>query len=53
MSNTTQNQTKVAANQSQGQQVISDVHARTIDEIRTLGMDPNTIMKIQADDVAE
>ena len=49
MSNRTQNQPKVAANQSQGQQVISDVQARTIDEIRNRGMDPETLQKIQHD----
>ena len=49
MSNRTKNQPKVAANQSQGQQVISDVQARTIDEIRNQGMDPETLQKIQHD----
>jgi hypothetical protein len=45
------NQPKVAANQSQGQQII-DVQSRTIEEIRKHELDPNTLQKIH-DDKAE
>jgi hypothetical protein len=44
-------QPKMAANQSQGQQII-DVQSRTIEEIRKHGLDPNTLQKIH-DDKAE
>ena len=43
------NQPKVAANQSQGQQQITDVQTRTIDQIRKQGLDPSVIQKIHED----
>jgi predicted GNAT family acetyltransferase len=46
------NQPKVAANQSQGQQQITDAQTRTIDQIRKQGLDPSVIQKIH-DDKAE
>jgi hypothetical protein len=42
------NQPKVAANQSQGQQIV-DVQPRTIEEIRKQGLEPSVIEKIQHD----
>ena len=46
MSNTTQ-PTKGQVNQNQGQ--IVDVQARTIEQIRTQGLDPSILEKIHAD----
>jgi len=43
-----QQSTKVAANQSQGQQGITDVQTKTTDEIRKQGMDPSTLQKIRS-----
>jgi predicted GNAT family acetyltransferase len=43
------NQPKVAANQSQGQQVISNVETLTIDQIRKQGLAPEVLEKIHAD----
>jgi hypothetical protein len=45
---TTQQNEKVLANQSQQTQ-IRDVHTRTIDQIRTQGLEPSTLEKIQHD----
>lgn len=42
------NQPKVAANQSQGQQIV-EVQPRTIEEIRKQGLEPSVIEKIQHD----
>ena len=39
----------MAANQSQGQQVITDVQTRSIDEIRKHGLDESTMQKIHED----